>query len=241
MEICAVILARGGSKRLPNKNIIKLLGRPLISYTIEAAKRSKYINRVICSTDSKKIADAARKCGAEVPFIRPKELALDNTPSIDSLRHALAYLRKKEGYSPDAFVLLQPTSPLRTHAHIDSAIELFCSEERKSVVSVKMIKGNIRTVIDGELVLLSRFNRKLSSCSYYSANGAIYVASPEMVKRGMNAWMNNAVPYIMDETASVDIDTEADLKLAKINMKSAGRGYSSRTKKRINSDLRGGI
>ena len=123
MKILALIPARGGSKGVPKKNIKLLENFPLISYTIAAAKMSKYINRVIVSTDSTEIANISKKYGAEVPFLRPSELALDRSTDIEYVLHALEYLKEKEDYTPDLIVLLRVTTPLREVKYIDEAVE----------------------------------------------------------------------------------------------------------------------
>jgi len=123
MKILALIPARSGSKRVPNKNIRRLAGKPLIVYTIEAALKSKRINRVIVSTDSQQIASIAKEHGAEIPFIRPKEISQSNSTEMEFFNHALNWLQDHEKYEPDLIVLLYPTSPLRKVESIDSAIE----------------------------------------------------------------------------------------------------------------------
>lgn len=218
-EICAVILARGNSHRLPGKNIINLCGLPLIAYTIKASLRSKYIDRVICSTDSIKIARVARKYGAEIPYLRPRRLSLDNTSSVDSLIHALRYLEKNEGYLPEIIVLLQSTSPLRTEKHIDEAVRLFCAKRPKSLVAVKRIKNclsQLRVILRGRLIQLNEsLTEKLSDMrDCYCANGALYIATPGVIQKYKTFFTDNTAAYIMDELSSVDIDTGFDLKLA---------------------------
>ena len=122
MRTLAIIPARSGSKGIPNKNIIPLGGYPLISYSIAVAKLSKFINRVIITTDDQKIANIAKKFQAEVPFLRPKELAKDSSPDIDFFIHALNFLEKNEGYVPDMVVHLRPVTPLRDYKIVDKAI-----------------------------------------------------------------------------------------------------------------------
>jgi CMP-N,N'-diacetyllegionaminic acid synthase len=122
-KILAIIPARGGSKRLPKKNIKELGGKPLIAYSIEHAQKSQHINRVVVSTDDPEIAEVAKKYGAEVPFLRPSELAQDDTSDLPVFQHALVWLRDNEGYEPDVVVQLRPTSPLRKVEDVDKAIE----------------------------------------------------------------------------------------------------------------------
>lgn len=127
-EILAVICARGGSTSVPRKNIRLLAGKPLIAWTIEEARKSRHLTRVIVSTDDEEIAAVATSCGAEVPFRRPAALAGDLATDVETLTHALDWLRDAEGYEPDIVLRLPPTSPLRTAAHIDEGIEVLLSD-----------------------------------------------------------------------------------------------------------------
>ncbi|MCK4825372.1 acylneuraminate cytidylyltransferase family protein, partial [bacterium] len=135
--ILALIPARGGSKGIPKKNIKPLLGKPLIAWTIEQAKKSKYFDIIIVSTDSEEIAKISEKYGAEVPFLRPKQLARDSSPTIDAIMHALNWFEERGEYF-DIVVLLEPTSPLRKENDLDNAIELFIKniDKADSLVSV---------------------------------------------------------------------------------------------------------
>ena len=128
-SIMAVITARGGSKGVPRKNIRDLSGKPLIAWSIEAAKNSGYIDRIIVSTEDTEIRDISLEYGAEVPFLRPKELAEDNSSSVDTVLHVIEKLEKDYNYTPDYILLLQPTSPLRNEVHIDDSIEASKSSE----------------------------------------------------------------------------------------------------------------
>ena len=218
-KIVALIPARGGSKGIKNKNIIDLCGKPLISYTIQAALESKYIDKVIVSTDSQEIADVAIKYGAEVPFLRPGELASDTSKTIDAVMHAVGELEKrKEEY--DILILLQATQPLRTADDIDSAIELFIKNKGQSLVSVSPVEDNpilIRTIDN-----LGRMNSILpmkSTCRrqdmplYYGVNGCIYINL--ISELDLNTSFNdNKIPYIMPKERSVDIDEIKDLLIA---------------------------
>ena len=127
-KILAVIPARGGSKGIPKKNIKELAGKPLIVYSIEAAKQSRYIDRVIVSTDSEEIADVARNAGAEAPFLRPAEISQDMTPDTPVFEHCLGWLKEKENFIPEFIVHLRPTGPLRTSQEIDEAIEMLAAD-----------------------------------------------------------------------------------------------------------------
>jgi CMP-N,N'-diacetyllegionaminic acid synthase len=123
-ETIAIIPARGGSKGIPRKNIARLAGKPLVTYSIEYSLNCPLISRTIVSTDDSEIADVARRCGAEVPFLRPSELALDDTPDYPVFAHALEWLRKNEGYTPELVVHLRPTSPLRPPGLIEKAVAM---------------------------------------------------------------------------------------------------------------------
>jgi CMP-N-acetylneuraminic acid synthetase len=135
MKIVAVIPARGGSKGIPAKNIKKFCGKPLIVWTIESALKSK-VDRVIVSTDNEEIKKIALKYGAEVPFIRPKELAIDSIGIEPTLIHTYEWLKNNENYGTDAIVLLMPTSPTRQYFHINEALEIFKKTKADSVVAV---------------------------------------------------------------------------------------------------------
>ena len=132
MKLLGIITARGGSKGIPGKNIKLLNGKPLICYTIGVAKTAASFDRLILSTDSEDITAVARECGAEVPFLRPAELAQDTTPHLPVLQHAVSWLAEKENYHPDAIMILQPTSPLRRPEHIREAVELYLEDQPKN-------------------------------------------------------------------------------------------------------------
>lgn len=142
-SVFALILARGGSKRIPKKNIKELAGKPLIAYSIDEAKKSKYIDRLITSTDDQEIADVASTFGSEVPFLRPAELAQDTTTDYPVFLHALEWLKEHDNWEPDIVVQLRPTSPLRTVEDIDAAIELLAAHpEADSVRTVALPEQN---------------------------------------------------------------------------------------------------
>ena len=136
LNILAIIPARGGSKGLPGKNIKPFLGKPLLAYTIEEAKRSKYITKIVLSTDDTAIAQVGKKYGAEIPFLRPSELATDTSLAPDAYIYTIERLKNEQGYAPEIVVILQPTSPLRTVDDIDAAISLYLEKNADSVISV---------------------------------------------------------------------------------------------------------
>ena len=224
MKILSIIPARGGSKGIKKKNIVNLNGKPLIAYTIEESLKSKYINRTIVSTDLEEIAEISKNYGADIPFIRPKELATDTSKNIEVLMHALEEL-KKNGETYDYVVLLQPTQPLRKVFHIDESIELLIENKGDSLVSVSKVKDHpilIRKVLEnGEVVNLfncSSTVRRQDFPDYYIVNGAIAI---NKVNENLNintSINDNKLAYIMDQKYDIDIDTMLDLKLVEIIM-----------------------
>ena len=216
----AIIPARGGSKGIPHKNIMDLCGKPLISYSIEAAKRSKYIDYVLVSTDDVGIKEVSMKYGANVPFLRPEKISSDEAKSIDVVLHGIEFL-KNHGEKFDYVVLLQPTSPLRTHEDMDSAIELILEKKENSLVSLCQVDENpilMRTIEENNLKPILQFNgdnlRRQDLPTYYIFNGALYINTVAMLLKE-NAFVNEkSIPYIMEKNKSVDIDTIIDAKLA---------------------------
>lgn len=226
-RILFLIPARGGSQRLPAKNIIPLAGRPLIAWTIKSAKASRYTGTVVVSTDDKKIANVAKHCGAQVPFLRPKSLARSASKTEDVILHALEYFKKLDR-EYDLIVLLQPTSPLRTSADIDRAIELFYHRKANAVVSVShaehhpsWITSLTRTGLMKSFMPKMRIQRNghPSPC-YYRLNGAIYIASVPFILKKKTFVGRRTYAYIMPIERSVDIDTVLDYQMAKLLMKS---------------------
>lgn len=211
----AIIPARGGSKGLPGKNIKILNGKPLIAWTIDEAKKSKYIDRIIVSTDDRDIADISLKYGAEIPFLRPAELASDTAMAVDNYIYTINRISKEEGIKIDEFVVLQPTSPLRTYEDIDGAIELFIKNTADSVMSYTKEAHPIawHKYLDQENRLIDIFpntiaNRQDNRVSYHP-NGAVYVFKTDLInKRAYTS--KNTFAYIMPRSRSVDIDYQED-------------------------------
>lgn len=213
-SVLAVIPARGGSKGVPKKNIRQVAGKPLIAWTIEEAKKSKYIDRLILSSDDPAIIEVAISYGCEVPFIRPAHLAQDETPGIEPVIHAVQSL---PGY--DYVVLLQPTSPLRTFKDIDSCIEVCSSNNKDTSVSVVEVDKNPHWMftLDKSLrmkkVLDSGTNvsRRQDSEKFYVLNGAVYVSTTNNVIDNRCLVNEDTIAYVMEKQRSLDIDTEDDL------------------------------
>lgn len=223
LKILALIPARGGSKGIKNKNIISICGKPLIAYSIEAAKKSKYIDRILVSTDCSKIASVAKRYGAEPPFLRPSELAQDQSKSIEVIMHAIKYL-ENQGEVYDALVLLQPTQPLRTSGDIDMALETFISSGKKPLASVSEVDDHpllIRSIDNKGMLqpLLSEKSsvRRQDMMHYYRVNGCIYINCVEELS--MDSSLNdNIIPYVIPKERSVDIDELQDVALVKYYM-----------------------
>jgi CMP-N-acetylneuraminic acid synthetase len=214
--VIALIPARGGSRRVPRKNLRLTGGKPLIAWTIEAARAASCVDRVIVTTDDREIADVATQHGAEVPFLRPPSLATDGAASADVVGHALRELRLHEG-SNSPFVLLQPTSPLRTSQDIDAAAALLVKGD--AVVSVTPAAHSVHwfRTIDGQGRLRPWLDRSATDLrdteSVYALNGAIYVTCAGRFLRDGNLMPEMTMAYVMPQERSLDIDTEFDLRL----------------------------
>ena len=224
-KFLAIIPARGGSKGIPNKNIMDICGKPLIAYTIEAGKKSKYIDEIVVSTDSDSIKVVAEKYGAEVPFLRPQELSSDIAKSIDVVLHTIDFYKNKN-MNFDYIVLLQPTSPLRTCEHLDEAIEKLIEANRNSLISVREADENpviMRTIQDGKLREVISFGgtnlRRQDLPTFYIFNGALYINSNDMLVNEKRFIDENTIPYVMDKESSVDIDTMLDARLVEVIIK----------------------
>ena len=225
-NILGLIPARGGSKGIPRKNIAPLAGRPLLAYTCEAALGSKLITRVVLSTDDAEIAQVGRDCGVEAPFLRPRELAGDDTPSLAVAHHAMCWLTEHEGWTPDILVLLQPTSPLRLSRHVDEALERMTQAEAETVVSVVEVPHafspyGVMRLQDGGLenfwtepLPFDTFRRQ-NLPIFYARNGPAVLATQVRILIEQQSFYGKKIaPYIMTEEESVDIDTLFDLRLA---------------------------
>jgi CMP-N,N'-diacetyllegionaminic acid synthase len=220
MKVLALIPARGGSKRLPRKNIKNLDGKPLINWTIESAQKIDEICSILVSTDDPEIAHVAELAGAAAPWLRPKELARDNTTSIDVALHALSWFEGEHG-NVDGLLLLQPTSPFRTSKTIFEAIRLFEQNRDIPVVSVSPSRDNpfwSLQITDNLMRPLYSENIQLRSQDLpdtYHPNGSIYLASPEFLKRSNSFFDKEIVPLIINSPKeSIDIDTHWDFSIA---------------------------
>jgi len=227
MKILGVIPARSGSKGVKNKNIKKLAGEYLINYTISQSLKSK-LTDVIVSTNCEEIKNISIDLGAKVPFLRPKNLALDNSSSISVAQHALKVYSELSNTKYDALMLLQPTCPLRTFKDINNCIELFKSNSIDSVISVCNVNGlhparmkfldENNLLIDPPFAELKENQPRQELRPMYIRNGAIYLTKTTHIINGTFKG-ENSMAYIMDEEKSINIDTNFDFKLAEILLK----------------------
>lgn len=215
----AIIPARGGSKRLPRKNVLDLNGKPLMAHTIEAGLKSKYIDKVIVSSDDEEILNISQKYGA-LTIKRPDRLASDTATTFDAIKHAIENTNEH-----DYIVLLQPTSPLRDENHIDEAIELLEAKGADAVVSVcEMDHSPLWSNTLPEDANMSMFlrdevlnKRSQDLEKYYRLNGAIYICKTEKLLEEESFFLKeNIFSYVMDRESSVDIDEEIDFKIAEL-------------------------
>ncbi|HKW59008.1 MAG TPA: acylneuraminate cytidylyltransferase family protein [Candidatus Dormibacteraeota bacterium] len=216
----ALVVARGGSKSIPRKNLALLAGKPLIAWTIEAAASCRTQLRVVVSTDDDEIARVAARCGAEVPFMRPAALAEDATPTTPVVRHALDTLAALNGYAPERVLLLQPTSPLRTAADVDAAVALFDERDANAVVSVGPAADHpdlLRRVSDHgvleEYSPHSSATRRQELEQIYALNGAIYLARRDSLLARDSFYAERTYAYVMPPERSIDVDDPWDLHL----------------------------
>jgi CMP-N,N'-diacetyllegionaminic acid synthase len=222
--VIGLITARGGSKGIPGKNIKMAAGKPLIEWTIQAALESQLLCRVIVSTDDDAIATVALSAKAEVPFLRPKELAGDASPHILTTEHAIQWLHEQEDCQPDYILLLQPTSPLRTASDIDGAIRLAIDRNASDVVSVCEAQHHpfltYRLGDDGTLSPLVQteigYLRRQDLPTAYATNGAIYLNKRESLLQRRCHTPPGTLAYVMPQHRSLDVDTAWDFLVAEL-------------------------
>jgi CMP-N-acetylneuraminic acid synthetase len=224
-----LIPARGGSKGIPRKNLAQLAGRPLIAYTIEAARCSRFLSRVTVSTDDEEIAAVAKRNGADVPFLRPPQLALDQTPMIDVLVDVLGMLAEREQYRPDVVVLLQPTSPFRREGHIDAVVDLLVSSGADSVVTVVQVPHqftpqSLMRLRGDRLDPFTEgptYTRRQDKPVLFARNGPAVVATRSRVLLEEHVLYGaDTRGVVMSREDSFDIDEAFDLKVAELLMAS---------------------
>lgn len=228
MNIIGLIPARGGSKGVPRKNIAPLAGKPLIQYTIDEAKKSNKISRLVVSTEDEEIAQISKDLGAEV-IMRPPEYATDTAPTLPVMQHVVETI-EKDGQKVDAILLLQPTTPFRTQEDIDGAIELFKEKQPDSLVSVDSVPGHfspfwqIALEDDTDIKLfMNKYDpnvkdfktRRQDLPKTYYRNGAIYITKRDVLMTS-GIYGEKCVAYVMDKEKFVNIDTIHDFHLAEM-------------------------
>jgi CMP-N-acetylneuraminic acid synthetase len=221
-----VIPARGGSKGILHKNIRDLAGKPLIAYTIEAALKAKTLRRVIVSTDDAKITEVAKSYGAEVPFFRPAELAKDDTPGLLVFQHAVKFIEVDEGANLDTVVLLQPTSPLRSHRYIDEAVKKLLETGADSVITVCKVRHHPFWCFTLEGDRLYPYSKKGMNVSrhqdlpdVYAENGAVYAIRRSVLFDQNSVYGKDTRAVVMPYEESVDIDDYFDFFVAEMMLK----------------------
>ncbi|MGZ7067929.1 MAG: acylneuraminate cytidylyltransferase family protein [Methanobacterium sp.] len=210
-KILCIIPARGGSKRLTGKNILDLCGKPLIAWTIEQARASKYLDKIIVSTDDEEIARISREYGAEVPFLRPAQFAEDDSPTIDAIKHAIEFL-KNQGELYDILVLLEPTSPLRKKDDIDKAINIFLKENYRSDSLVSLGKVHLedpvimKKVDSGLVKPFIDVNMHQSDFEAYFPYGVIYLSKIDKLLQNKTFYQEHTVPYLIERWQNYEVD-----------------------------------
>ncbi|MBF0473462.1 MAG: acylneuraminate cytidylyltransferase family protein [Nitrospirae bacterium] len=234
MKIMAFIPARGGSKGILKKNLYPLCGKPLILYTLDAVKESRFINDIFISSDNDEIIDYCIGQGFEVPYKRPVELALDTTSMMDAIDDCFRWLKQGHIPLPDVFILLQPTSPLRTVEDIDQAIVQFLKDTEKSLVSVnKMIEHPYECIklTKDSFEYLDKPKKKYSrrqdyENNFYFINGAIYIAQPEFLLRHKSFIVNDETEfYVMPKERSIDVDDMNGIRGAEVYLNIRNERY----------------
>ena len=229
MRILFVVTARGGSKGVPNKNIIDLGGLPLLAYKIIAAQRCGFDHRIIVSTDSEKIAAIATEYGADVPFMRPDYLATDTASSVDVISHALEWVEKNDDRAYDYVCMLEPSSPFLSYKDIDNCFNILLSSDADTLLGMReteVAKVFIHTLDDNgglslfyEAIKDMKSIRRQDQAPEYTMNGCIYVAKTQYFKDHKLFHSINSVPYIMPGEKSIEIDTMDDYRYAQYLIK----------------------
>jgi CMP-N-acetylneuraminic acid synthetase len=218
LTVLAIVPARGGSKGVPGKNMRPLAGRSLLEYAASAARASGVIDRTILSTDSEEIADAGRRAGLEVPFLRPAALATDETPMLSVVRHAIAQV-EASGWTPHLVVLLQPTSPLRKPDHVRNAVATLRSSGADSVVTVVEVPKHLSPdyVMRIEGGILKPFlptgadvARRQDARVAYSRDGTVYAFRRDTLDRFGTIYGEDCRPLVVDSAESLSIDSQSD-------------------------------
>ena len=226
LNILAIICARGGSKGVKNKNIKFFCGKPLIAYSIEIASAIKKINKVIVSTDSKKIASISKKYKAEVPFIRPKRLATDNSPIWKTWQHLVKFLKKSKERMPDIIIDIPATSPLRSELDLKNIIKKFIENKKSDVLITvteahrnpyfNMVEVNKSGFLDIVISKKNVVSNRQEAPKVFDVCTLAYVTTPEYILKSSHMFKGNIDYYEVDKSRSIDIDDEYDFNLAEI-------------------------
>jgi CMP-N-acetylneuraminic acid synthetase len=232
--VLAIVPARGGSKGVPRKNVRPLAGRTLLDRTAQAARDSQRIDRVVLSTDDEEIAEAGRRAGIEVPFMRPADLAADETPMLPVVMHAVAEVARS-GWSPEYVVLLQPTSPLRRPSHIQQAVALLVASGADSVVTVVEVPKHlapdyVMRIEDGVLRPFlpegARVTRRQDVRPAYFRDGTVYAFRRATIDRFGSIYGDDCRPLVIDAAESLSIDTPEDWAAAERILEAGGVGQA---------------
>lgn len=234
VEVLGIILARGGSKSIPKKSIAPCAGKPLMYYTIEAAKRTKNITRLIVSTDDEEMADIAQSLGVEVPFMRPKELAEDLTPDLPVFEYVLAELKSREGYVPDVVAHLRPTTPLKKTSDIDKGIELLLihpeAQSVRSVCEPMHTPFKMYTIIEETGMLEPLLKKAFSEVfekypeaynmprqllpKVWRHSGYVDVIRSEVITELYSMSGTHILPFLFEQWRDIDIDSQIEIAVA---------------------------
>lgn len=237
MRVLFLITARGGSKGVPGKNIAKIGGLPLLAFKIRSAQRTHVDKRIICSTDSEQIAAVAREYGAEVPFMRPAELATDTARSLDVMLHAMRWLADSGDDGFDALMLCEPSAPFATYRHFDESIELYQQRHALSVIGMRRVEPNPIYVAElGDGGLMTKHYEQMRRAAemrrqdfgtVYTPNGALYLVDYEHLARHHERYTARSYAYVMPEEYSIEIDNQTDLRYAEflVNQGDINLGY----------------
>ncbi len=229
-KVLAVIPARGGSKGVSRKNIRLVCGKPLIAYTIETVLAAQHLfHRIVVSTDDEEIADISRQYGAEVPFLRPSELAGDTVPIVPVLQHSVQFVEQNDNIQLDWVCLLQPTEPFRTVEDLQETLRLGLAGGCDSIISVVQVFAThpklMKRIEDNQLLHYCEAleekegtRRQDYKPDAYMRNGAIYLTRRDVLMKRNSIWGKVIRPYVMSPERSVSVDSELDLKLVEILM-----------------------
>ena len=226
MKVLGTICARGGSKGVKNKNVRELAGKPLIAYTVEYFKKWRKADRIICSTDSEKIANIAKKYGAEVPFVRPAELATDDAFKLDVIQHIVKFCEEQDKTKYDIIVDLDPTAPLRKLKFLNEAFDRFVNSDANNLYSVNRARKNpyfnmVELDENGYAHLCKKSNvvRRQDAKTVYELNASIYIYNRDFLLKKNTLHSDKTIIYEMPDIASIDIDSELDFMFVEFLLK----------------------